>query len=199
MNAQGLASFDIAELSGRCAEQTARYYRQQGSDESFCLELFRRAIVCRDSTAWTTLLTIYQPQVERWVRQICERTTVDLEDLVQDSITRFWRAYTAADFARARGLADVLSYWRDCARSAVLDQQRRRRINSVPEELADSYAAPRGASTDGIADRVVHATARAQLWERVARHCQDEADLLLAHRVFVEGRRPREVFIENPQ
>jgi DNA-directed RNA polymerase specialized sigma24 family protein len=149
--------------------------------------------------AWTTLLTVYQPQVERWVRQICGPATVDIEDLVQDSITRFWRAYTAADLARARGLADVLSYWRDCVRSAALDQRRRHRINSVPEELADSYAAPRSASADGVANRVVHAAGQAQLWGCVARHCQDEADLLLAHRVFVEGRRPREVFIENPQ
>lgn len=184
------------ELVARCAEQNRLFYQRRHNNQQFCMELFRRAIVKREDYAWTALVVQYRPQVERWILREGTTGAHIVEEIVADAITRFWRAYTPNDFLRARGLSDVLSYWRDCARSALIDWQRRhQRTDLALDDLDDQSVL---ASQDDLeAERVAQHELRVDLWRLVLAHCQDEDDVFLVQRVFLEGLKPRHVYSQN--
>ncbi len=197
MDTQSARLLDTPSLAAECAEQTARFYQRQVSNPDFCFELFRRAILKREPTAWDALIAQYRPQIERWIRRVGPTDAETIEDLTQDAITRFLRAYGAEDLARASSLAAVLRYWQDCARSAVLDWQRKRPwvVSSLDSDEDARLDIVR--SHENVEGQVARHEAGQRLWQLVRQHCQDETDVLLAHRVFVEGYRPREVYAEN--
>lgn len=187
-----------AWLIARCAEQNRLFYQRQAHEERFCLELFRRAIVKREDAAWTAIVTQYRPQVERWILRMGSVDEPTLDELAADAIMRFWRAYTPNDLLRARSLSDVLGYWRDCARSAMLDRQRRQRREALPLDDLDGFSLT-SEPTDRWENRLAHREMQLEVWRLVLEHCQDEGDVLLTRRVFVEGCKPREVFAQMPR
>lgn len=192
---------DLVALRSDCAAQMARFRQEHANDPAPCLTLFRRAILHRDPAAWEALLSVYRPYVQQWVRRRGIVTDPDIVDeLVQEATIRFWRAYTPAHFAQARSLADILRYWQDCATCACLDWLRRGR--NAPDALDETDNGPLTARvliSDGPQQDLIQAEARNRLWQLVAGQCQNEADRIVAHRIFVEGRKPREVFREASQ
>jgi len=195
MNNLLIENVDVAILAARCAAETGHYYQRLDSDPRFCFELFRRAILAGSAPAWDALMAAYRPQIERWIRQMGVLDTRKIEDLTQEAALRFWRAYGAASFAHARGLADVLAYLRDCTRAAVLDDRRRPDPASQLTPLDEGIPAAPAPTERELAQE----GPRLALWRCVSGHCHDEADRLLARCIFVEGCRPKEVYIENPQ
>jgi DNA-directed RNA polymerase specialized sigma24 family protein len=190
---------DLAALAADCAAQMERFRREQANDPIPCLQLFRKAILQRDPAAWEALIAVYRPHIQRWIRRRGIAADADLVDeLTQEALVRFWRAYTPELFARARSLADILRYWQDCTTSGCLDWLRRSRNAPTPLEEAENGPSPRTSAADTLPNNLVRAEARSRLWQLVAEQCQDESDLLVAHRIFVEGQKPRDVFRENP-
>ena len=68
-DARKLRLFDVDRLADECADQTARFFSQVSHDTGYCYELFRRAIVGRNSYAWEKVYLIYHPLVASWVRR----------------------------------------------------------------------------------------------------------------------------------
>ncbi len=192
---------DHLTLAQRCMEETQYFYHRQSSDDRFCLELFRRAIVERMTPVWDSLIAQYRPQIEAWVRRVCppRATAEDVEDLVADAITRYWRNYNAAAFARATCLAEVLRYWQDCARSAVFDWQRRSRRYALNESL-DELQLRTVLQTPAreVEERSADQDMQRRIWETVSACCQDSTDVLLVRRIFMEGDKPQAVFTTHP-
>lgn len=192
-------SSELDALVADCVKQMERFRRKQANDPTSCLQLFHQAILQRDPAAWEALVTVYQPQIRRWIQKqgnIADAALVN--ELVQETLIRFWRSYTPELFVRARSLADILRYWQDCAHSAYLEWQRRNRNAPVLLEEIENGSVSQTAS-DILPHNLVQAEARNRLWQLVLEQCRDELDRLLAHRIFVEGQKPREVFRENPE
>src|SRR3954468_24420841 len=59
----------VNDLARCCAEETNKFLRQSVSNDRYCLELFRRAIVQRDDDAWASIYQQYAPLVLTWVNQ----------------------------------------------------------------------------------------------------------------------------------
>ena len=59
----------VAELTLFCTAETNKFLKQMGSNDVFCLELFRRAIVHRNEEAWGSIYQQYAPLVLTWVTQ----------------------------------------------------------------------------------------------------------------------------------
>lgn len=189
----------LTALRNDCLAQMERFRRERANDPTPCLSLFREAILHRDPGAWEALVEIYQPHIRRWVRS--RRPAADanlLDELVQDAVVRFWRAYTSEQFGRAHSLAEILRYWQDCATCAYFDWQRLGRNAPDSLEETDGGPLPKTATPDALQRDLVRAEARGRLWQSVAQQCQDEADWLVAHRIFVEGQKPRDVLREHP-
>lgn len=189
----------LASLQAACAEQMERFRRERANDPTPCLVLFRQAIFRRDPVAWEALIAIYQPHVQRWIRRRgFAADPGQLEELVQEALVRFWRAYTPEQLARAHSLAEILRYWQDCSGSVFLDWLRRGR--NAPASLEDADRAPaRGdLRPDALQLAWERSEARSRLWQVVAEQCQDKADQIIAHRIFVEGQKPRDLLREYP-
>jgi len=58
----------IGDLTWRCRQESAQYLAGNAHNETYCLELFRRAIVDQDQAAWPALYTHYEPLVAEWAR-----------------------------------------------------------------------------------------------------------------------------------
>ena len=196
---------DIHELAQKCADETQQYYRNQDFDERYCYELIRRAVLKQDVLAWDCVVGQYRAQLESWVRRACsfDATQEDIEDLVADAIMRFWRNYKADLFGRSTCLAEVLRYWQDCARCAVLDWQRRQRRLRGTQSLDDEtpgQAQPLSLApgTEGhVETQIAQQMSRQHVWRMIYGCCQDETDRTVAEQVFVQGDKPRQVFSEG--
>lgn len=186
------------DLSADCAAQMERFRQERANDPTPCLALFQKAILHRDPIAWEALVAVYRPYVQRWIRgRGFVADAGHLDELVQESLVRFWRAYTPEQLARAHSLAEILRYWQDCATCAYYDWLRRGRNAPASLDEADDEPPPKTLVSDALQRDLVQAEARGRLWQLVAEQCQDEADRIVAHRVFVEGQKPRDVFRED--
>ena len=189
---------DLAALRDDCLVQMERFRQERANDPTPCLLLFRKAILHRDPVAWEALVTVYRPYVQRWIRRRgFAADTGHLNELVQESLVRFWRAFTPEQLARAHSLSEILRYWQDCAGSAYLDWLRRGRNTPDSLDEDDGEPMPKGPVPDALPRDLVRAEARNRLWRIVDELCQDEADRIVAHRIFVEGQKPRDVFRED--
>lgn len=56
-------------LALRCGQESERFFRRQDYDPRYCFELFRRAILHRNSQAWEIIYTQYRPLVAGWVER----------------------------------------------------------------------------------------------------------------------------------
>jgi DNA-directed RNA polymerase specialized sigma24 family protein len=189
---------DLASLQADCVEQMERFRQEHTNDPTPCLLLFRKAILHRDPCAWEALVVVYRPHIQRWIRKRgFSADTSHLDELVQEAIVRFWRAYSPKQLAQARSLAETLRYWQDCAGSAYLDWVRRHCGDPASLDTEERGIVSVRPTEDLPQTTLTHGEARAHLWRVVNAQCLDEVDRRLVHAVFVEGLRPRQVFLEN--
>jgi DNA-directed RNA polymerase specialized sigma24 family protein len=88
----------------------------------------------------------------------------------------------------------VLAYLRTCARSVVLDAQRRRQAHLALEDAGEE-------ASDEPSPHV-HCLAREEqeaLWRMVARHLRDERERRLVVLIYQTGLRPAEVHARHPE
>src|ERR1700730_7111963 len=117
-------------LARRCAEETQKFLRQSASNDRYCLELFRRAIVRHNEDAWACLYQQYAPLVLTWVNQHQTVTTLLGQDgaapLVNAAFAKFAQALTPAKMSNFDALAAILKYLKMCVHSVVADEVRSR-------------------------------------------------------------------------
>jgi hypothetical protein len=184
----------VETLASRCREEMARFRRGEPCEDRFCLELFRRAVIDRDEACWRELHALFSEQVLGWCRQAGGGFAVDPEEAACIAWERFWRYFTPAKFAAAKGAGGVLRYLKLCARSAVLDAaQSGARLQSLDAEARDRSDG-RPTPADAQADR----DARARFWAIVNANLHDSRERLLAHLGYEVGLRPCEIRARRP-
>jgi DNA-directed RNA polymerase specialized sigma24 family protein len=193
----------VPELATACGEQTELFRRSPlvGSvskadhDDSFCLELFRRAILRQSDDAWQVIIAQYQRLVITWICQRLDCDRYEPDDLVNEAFARFQRSFTSDKFQVYGQLQPLLAYLKRCTHTAVCDFQRRqRRHEVVVESLDDEGVIERLITSRTQLEQEVIASLQAQhVWHIVLNQCQSEAEKKLARRVFIEGWKPDEV------
>src|SRR5260370_34994806 len=58
-----LVQMSLATLAEYSAQEIGKYRRNEPSDDSYCLEILRRAVVLRSNEAWTVLLQLFSENV----------------------------------------------------------------------------------------------------------------------------------------
>ena len=193
-----LRELSFAELAHRCREETLRFMRAEPRDDSYCLELFERAIVRREDEAWASIVAQYRGIVLNYVAQHSIAATLSEPDdyWVNRAFQRFWSAVGPTRFAQFPDLAALLKYLKLCVHSVLMDEARARRAGLLTslEELSDAAPAP-----DSAERRVVGKLAGAQLWETVLRELHDEAERVVAYLSFASDLKPGEIFDRHPR
>jgi hypothetical protein len=127
----------INELAQRCSEETNKFLKQNISNDRYCLEMFRRAIVNRDDDAWASIYQQYAPLVLTWVTQHQSAAPLLGQDgsgpLVNAAFAKFSQALTPAKMENFDSLAAVLKYLKMCVHSVVADEVRLRQARQYEE------------------------------------------------------------------
>jgi hypothetical protein len=187
-------ALSIDALAQQCRVEAARYRRGEPNDDRFALELFKRAVVDGENSAWIALQGIFHTQVIVWCRSAARCPSADPEDLACATWERFWRSFTPAKLAAAGHCAGVMSYLKLCARSAAADEARSYRglvsLDDSPLERAD--AAPI------LDEAAVDRDARARFWSIVNASLHDERERVLAYLSYELDLKSTEIQSKRP-
>ncbi|MEJ2555992.1 MAG: hypothetical protein P8186_07155 [Anaerolineae bacterium] len=170
-------------------------------DDTYRLELFRRAIFDQDQAAWQAIYVEYQALVSFWIKRHSHFDSAGEEArfLVNEVFTRFW--YTASlhkDKFQFNALAPLLSYLKTCVHSVIQDEWRRQRRRprgdliwgEISEILPD---APPSLEAQAIDQVALDALARA-----IASRLQGEEEKVVAALSWTYGLRPSEIQARRP-
>ncbi|MDQ7028495.1 MAG: sigma-70 family RNA polymerase sigma factor [Ardenticatenia bacterium] len=185
-------------LAKRCAEERERFFRRQPTDNRFCFELFRRAILYRNEHAWQILYEQYSSLVSGWIRQSSgfQAGQSDLEELVNLTFTKFWQSVPASKFRSFVSLEAVLQYLRLCAGSVVMDMARRRKHESrlMPyETIMGGMADHRNVEQDVLDDLT-----RQRFWQEIQTLLANETEMKVIFCYFILGMKPRQIQAAYP-
>jgi len=184
----------VNELARCCAEETNKFLKQNVSNDRYCLELFRRAIVKRDEDAWACIYQQYAPLVLTWVTQHQSAATVLGQDgsgpLVNAAFAKFSQALTPAKMQNFDSLAAILKYLKMCVHSVVADEVRARQARQYEETLELMEHEP---ASDDPADDVVASISAQSLWQVIQEELNSEDERVLIYLAYVQGMKPSEI------
>src|SRR2546430_3521905 len=184
----------INELARCCSEETSKFLKQSASNDRFCLELFRRAIVNRDDDAWACIYQQYAPLVLTWITQHQSATPLLGQDgsapLVNAAFAKLSQALTPAKMENFDSLAALLKYLKMCVHSVVADEVRARQARQYEETLESIEHEP---AADDPADDVVSTIAAQGLWQVIQEELNGEDERMLIYLAYVQGMKPSEI------
>jgi DNA-directed RNA polymerase specialized sigma24 family protein len=161
-------------------------------DESY--ELFRRAVVERDTDAWAVIAARYRNLMISWAIRgqanyvLCEHG----EDLADRALARAWAALRPERFATFPNTAALLAYLRTCVTATVIDAAR---TQAVYERIG------RPAEHDTVATPEQLALARLghdELWQLLNRLVTNETERVALIERFVLDLPPRDIQARHP-
>ncbi|GCF09394.1 sigma-70 family RNA polymerase sigma factor [Dictyobacter arantiisoli] len=189
----------VMELARCCSEETNKFLKQSASNDRFCLELFRRAIITRDDVAWAAIYQQYAPLVLTWVTQHQSATPILGQDgsapLVNAAFAKFAQALTPAKMDHFDALAAILKYLKMCVHSVVADEVRIRQARQYEETLEAIEQEP---ASDDPADDVVSQLSAQDLWKLILEEVPGEEERTLIYAAYVHGMKPGEISNQHP-
>ncbi|MBV7338918.1 hypothetical protein KFU94_64005 [Chloroflexi bacterium TSY] len=195
-----LQNFSPQQLLERCRQR-----KEDNSHESYCFELFRRAIVEKNEQCWSAIYQQYHQLIYRWIKNYINNQPayqhISIDEEVQNVFMNFWRAYSAEKLDKAKGLASVLQYLKACAGTTILQEIRKlkKRKNQPALVVAsDDSEAALVASDDSPDQALFQQLEAAQVWEIVDGICHDEKDRIVARLSLVSNLKPRFILDKYP-
>ena len=190
----------VNDLARYCTEETNKFLRNSISNDRYCLELFRRAIVKRDEDAWTCIYQQYAPLVLTWVNQHQSAASLLGQDggapLVNAAFAKFAQALTPAKMGNFDTLAAILKYLKMCVHSVIADEVRARQARLYEETLDAIEQEP---STEDPAEDVISGLSIQSLWQVIQEELNGEDERLLIYLAYVQGMKPAEICTQHQQ
>ena len=185
----------VADLAQKCEQETQHYFRKKSHDSSYCLELFRRAILRADEEARNALYHQYRPQVERWVYRHPDFATLnqDAEDFAMQALERFYKYFTAEKFNRSSSLAAILNYLQMCVNGVILDCWRKMHQAQFEQMEEDDER-----TTFGQEPSMEDLLEGGELWQLVKNRLKDEQEYIVVYASISLDLSPRQIFAEYP-
>ncbi len=178
----------LDELVLHCADERAKYGGGTPADPRYCLEIFRRALSEDASDAWSAMYEAYYRMVLGWVKRHPAARTVELRDSLESYAHEVFERLLFSNRKHpldVSSLGAILTYLHTSVNWVMLDALRGKR-REVPMPDAHEFAHPD--DTDSVLDAI----AGQELWEMV-RQVASPRELRLAHALWVEEYRPREI------
>lgn len=193
-SASPIELLSIAELARSCSEETTKFLRQGTSNDRYCLELFRRAIINRNDDAWNSIYQQYAPLVLTWITQHQSAALLLGQDgsapLVNAAFAKFSQALTPVKIGNFDTLAAILKYLKMCVHSVVADEVRARQSRQYEETLEAIEHEPAG---EDPAENVVSTLSAQHIWEVIQEELHGEDERILVYLVYVQGMKPAEI------
>lgn len=193
-----LRLLDVDRLAEECADQTTRFFNRAEHEPGFCYELFRRAIVGRNSYAWEKIYHQYQFLVAKWINHHngLPATGEDVDYFVNCAFAKMWSALVAEKFGQFRDVAGLLRYLQMCVNSVIVDHVRSNQTPTIDLEafthLADQDLPP-------VENLVTDRLERKRLWQVVASSTRDPKEEIVLKYTFEYDSKPSEIYAANPR
>lgn len=179
----------LAQLIACCSAERAKFRRNEPADPQYCLEIFRRALRSGANADWDALHTCFFADVLQWVRYHPVWKTAHLPETHESYAYEAFERLLIANRNHpldVSSLGGILSFLRHCVSSVLLDALRAQRKDVSLDQL---YEVP---APDEFED-VIGRLARDELWQMVEQCVTTPRELRLAHALWIEGYRPREI------
>lgn len=200
MESSNFSHFSVTDLAQFCTEETNKFLKQVASNDSFCLELFRRAIVDRNDDAWESIYQQYAPLVLTWVTQHQSAAPILGQEgsapLVNAAFAKFSQALTPAKMENFVSLAAILKYLKMCVHSVVADEVRSRQMRQFEDTLDMITQEP---ASDDPAEDVVANIAAQNLWQIIEEELHREDERVVVYQAYVQGMKPSEICSQHRQ
>jgi hypothetical protein len=191
-----LAELNISSLAHLCRQATDRYFQQEVYDDSFCLEVFRRAIEDKDERAWAVVIEQYERLVAAWVQRHHAFPIADEETdyFVNCSFDSFWSAFSRnpKKLKKFDNLRALLQYLKLCTYTAVQSYVERRMpprnvvLTEIPgeslEEPVNAISQVDGNMVAGI------------VWQYISEAVKTEQERKIAEDFLLYDLKPMEIF-----
>ena len=184
----------LSELADRCESEMNNYSRGEAHDDQYCLEIFHRAMLQGDSSAWELLHQHFKSTMLRWLRSHPNRDTArrleSEENYIVQAFERFWSSTVHHQHLEFSTLAAALRYLHASLNGAILDTLRtysRAKEDPLPEPGFPGE--PMAQDSDDGRD----------LWQILQRMLSGKQEQRLAYLLFHCGLKPREIVHHFPQ
>lgn len=198
-DAAQLEFLSVQELAHNCTEETKKFLKQSPSNDRYCVELFRRAIIRHDESAWSYLYQQYAPLVLNWVTQHQSAAALLVQDgsgpLVNAAFAKFAQALTPAKISSFVTLAAILKYLKLCVHSVVADELRARQAHQYEETLE---VLEHEADGEDLSEQVVSTLSAHDIWQLIIEETHGEDERLLLYLAYVQGMKPGEISSQQP-
>ncbi len=179
MSLKTLVEYSMREMNN--------YRRNEPSDDGYCLEIFRRAVILHNADAWATLQSLFTDNIRMWLARNTHREDAlrhqSEQDYVDDTFRRFWQAVSEEALVFT-SLASALRYLKLCLHSAVMDSLRayaRANVEAIPEQ---------GHPDEPQVEDHYH---EGELWEVIKNLLPTEREQRVAYLHFHCNLKPREI------
>ncbi len=177
----------LSALADECASQLQRRRRKEPSDDRYCLEILRRALVQQVDQAWSMVQRCFSEIIRVWLRShpgsdVALRHDAE-ENYIAQTFSRFWYA-TRNQQVEFNSLNSALSYLHATLNGIIMDTMRVH-FRSVEVPLPDP----------GFPDEpaVEEHEDGHQLWENIQGLLPDERERRLLYLLYYCGLKPREI------
>jgi DNA-directed RNA polymerase specialized sigma24 family protein len=187
-------AISTSELADHCMSEINNYRNGVLSNDQYCLELFHRALMQRDSLAWEVLQRRFSKMVLHWMRVHPMRDIAcrhdSEENYVAQAFARFWQATVNNQNIEFRSLASVLKYLRASLHGAILDTIR------AYSRLQEMPLPEPGEPGELLAEEQEDDS---ELWPIIQSLISDERQKRVAYLLFHCHLKPREIVTFCPQ
>jgi len=191
-----LSNLNLSSLAHLCRQATDRYFQHQDFDDSYCLELFRRAIEQEDEMAWAVVIDQYGSLVKAWVGRHHSFAVADedQEYFVNRAFDSFWSAFSRnpRKLSRFNNLKSLLQYLKLCTYSAVQEYVERRMPprHVYQSEFPVEAIAERVDSISSVDDNMIAGI----VWQYVIAAVKTEQERVIAEDFLLHNMKPQEIY-----
>ena len=184
-----LSISDLSRICGRHMSHAAADVHAAGH----CYELFRRAVVERDDTAWQAVVSIYRRLVLYWLGPHAD------EDTLQEVFLRFWQSqrHRNSPFTtRFPNIGAVMGYLKQCAITVRIEAKRaQEREQRLRERVCQATVLE---TIVVIEEDEYLRDDRPDIREAVLSRVQGEKERVVFEETYRRGLTPREIQARRP-
>jgi hypothetical protein len=195
----------LDSLTDCCMNEVNKYRRGEPHDDSYCLEIFRRAMLQHDERAWAVLHQRFHETMLGWLRRhpsgklACQ---IESEQYYVDrSFERFWRATSHNQALEFSTLGAALYYLKASLNGEIMDtlrSHRRAREVALPDVGLSEHSSWKehessrqdGGFAEPLADESDDGS---ELWEAIKSLLTSERELRVAYLLYHCNLKPREI------
>ena len=192
-----LADLRLLALEGiahHCQEETELFFQGQAYDPRYCFELFCRAIIGRDQSAWQLVYAQYRPLVAGWVERhpAFPNSGEEAQYFINRAFEKMWAALTPEKFSHFSNLKSLLRYLQMCVHSVILDQIRvaERSVAAIHIDQVAALGGTKGPVAEEQALAQVH---RQEFWRKIDTRLRTEKERRVVYGSFILALKPREI------